>query len=183
MTCLEAQTKIMAFIDNKLTGDELSEFVKHVKNCKNCSEELEIYYTLLVGMKQLDNNEELSTDFKRDLDRKLDESMHKISNTKNLKTSSVCIVFACVLAGLIIGYNNFLNWVYHKEQELKLSKQTEYYYLDTFGDTLLNDSRIRIRDITVQTTQQPEDNTAVFYEKIHQYHVNQTIAGEGGSNE
>ena len=40
MTCLEAQSKIMAFIENKLPDDELKEFIKHVKNCENCSEEL-----------------------------------------------------------------------------------------------------------------------------------------------
>ena len=33
MTCLEAQSKIMAFIENKLPDDELKEFIKHVKNC------------------------------------------------------------------------------------------------------------------------------------------------------
>ena len=53
MTCLEAQSKIMAFIENKLPDDELKEFIKHVKNCENCSEELEIYYTLIVGMKKI----------------------------------------------------------------------------------------------------------------------------------
>ena len=90
---------------------------------------------------------------------------------------------ACILAGLVIGYNNFLNWVYHKEQELKLSKQSAYYYLDTFGDTLLQENRIQIRDITVKTATEPEDETATFYQKIHQYHVNQTIAGEGGADE
>ena len=75
MTCLEAQSKIMAFIENKLPDDELKEFIKHVKNCDNCSEELEIYYTLIVGMKELDNEENLSTNFKKELDDKLDEEM------------------------------------------------------------------------------------------------------------
>ena len=73
MTCLEAQSKIMAFIEGKLPDDELREFIKHVKNCENCSEELEIYYTLIVGMKELDNEENLSTDFKKELDNKLNE--------------------------------------------------------------------------------------------------------------
>ena len=38
MTCLEAQSKIMAFIENKLPDDELNEFINHVKNFENCSE-------------------------------------------------------------------------------------------------------------------------------------------------
>ena len=43
MNCLEAQSKIMAFIENKLPDDELREFIKDVRSCKNCYEELDIY--------------------------------------------------------------------------------------------------------------------------------------------
>ena len=32
MNCLEAQSKIMAFIENKLPDDELREFIKHVRS-------------------------------------------------------------------------------------------------------------------------------------------------------
>lgn len=42
MNCLEAQSKIMAFIENKLPDDELREFIKHVRSCKNCYEELQL---------------------------------------------------------------------------------------------------------------------------------------------
>ena len=34
MNCLEAQSKIMAFIENELPDDELREFIKHVRSCK-----------------------------------------------------------------------------------------------------------------------------------------------------
>ncbi len=183
MTCLEAQTKIMAFIDNKLTGEELYEFVKHVKKCKNCSEELEIYYTLLVGMKQLDNNENLSSDFKKELDRKLDDSMHRINNTNKLKKSSVVLIVASIIVSGMMAYNHFLSWVYNNEQALKLSKQSEYYYYDTFGDAILDEHRIALREILISTEIKEEDLTSDFYRKIHQYRVNQTIIDEGETDE
>ena len=63
MTCLEAQSNIMAFIEKKLPDDVIPDFVKHMRYCKNCREELEIYYTLIVGMHQVDNNQELSQNF------------------------------------------------------------------------------------------------------------------------
>ena len=50
MNCLEAQSKIMAFIENKLPDDELREFIKHVRSCKNCYEELDIHRTECVQM-------------------------------------------------------------------------------------------------------------------------------------
>ena len=63
MTCLEAQSNIMAFIEKKLPDDVIPGFVKHMRYCKNCREELEIYYTLIIGTHQVDNNQELSQNF------------------------------------------------------------------------------------------------------------------------
>ncbi len=175
MTCLEAQTKIMAFIDNKLKDEDLYAFVKHIKSCNNCAEELEIYYTLLVGMKQLDNHENLSTDFKKELNHKLDSAMNRINHTKTLKKSTVFVVSAVFIGVMIFAYNNFLNMVYHKEQEIKLSRQTEYYYYDTFADVVLNENRLKIRDFNVVVEETQPDATKEFYNKIHQYNLNQLM--------
>ena len=69
MTHLEAQSNIMPFIEDKVPRDKQADFVIHMRSCKKCREELEIYYTLMVGMRQLDNNEALSTDFNKDLEK------------------------------------------------------------------------------------------------------------------
>ena len=54
MTCREAEKLIMPFIDMKLEEEELEAFLTHVSTCPECREELEIYYTVSVGLKQLD---------------------------------------------------------------------------------------------------------------------------------
>ena len=95
MNCLEAQSKIMAFIDNDLPDDELKEFIKHIKSCDNCAEELEIYYTLVVGMKQLDDGENISGDFRKQLNNKLDYEMVRMSTAKRIATSTL-VVFLTV---------------------------------------------------------------------------------------
>lgn len=183
MTCLEAQTKIMAFIDNKLSDEELYDFVRHIKHCQNCSEELEIYYTLLVGMKQLDNNENLSVDFAKDLDRKIENTLHKIKQTKKLKKSSVALCALLFVAVGVFAYKNFLSWVYNSEQELKLLRQSERYYYDTFGAYIFDDHRIRIREITVSVETELPDKTTGFYQKVHQYNVTQTLIENETDNE
>lgn len=144
MTCLEAQSKIMAFIENKLPDDELKEFIKHVKNCENCSEELEIYYTLIVGMKELDNEENLSTNFKKELDDKLDEEMTRMTAVKRIATSTIVLVLAAIVIGLVWVYSGVLEKVYHYEQDAKQKSQTEYYYSDTFGEKLFFDNKYMI---------------------------------------
>ena len=73
MNCLEAQSKIVAFIENKLNDDETVEFVKHIRSCENCSEELEIYYTLLSGIRELDQDGAMIRDFRQALSDDMDE--------------------------------------------------------------------------------------------------------------
>ena len=147
MNCLEAQSKIMAFIENKLPDDELREFIKHVRSCKNCYEELDIYYTLIVGMKQLDESDNISTDFKNALDRHLDEEMNRLTTVKRIANSTIMVVIVLVVSGLIWLYSGVLDKVYNYEQTSKLSEQSEYYYQDFFGSRLLNDEEYDVSDI------------------------------------
>ena len=116
MNCLEAQSKIMAFIENKLPDDELREFIKHVRSCKNCYEELDIYYTLIVGMKQLDESDNISTDFKNALDKHLEEEMNRLTTVKRIANSTILVGIAAVVAGLIWLYSGVLDKVYNYEQ-------------------------------------------------------------------
>ena len=104
MTCLEAQSNIMAFVDKKLDDDSTQNFVRHMKHCDNCAEELEIYYTLIVGMRQLDNNEELSHNFKKDLYDELTRIENKAKNAKRFKISTFGIVFTAAVIGFFIWH-------------------------------------------------------------------------------
>ena len=45
---------VMSYIEDNLTDRELSVFLEHIKHCPECYEELEVYYTLYVGLQQLD---------------------------------------------------------------------------------------------------------------------------------
>ena len=57
MNCQNAQSMVLNFINNKLDKEETRAFIEHVRDCKDCWEELEIYYVMLVGLKQLDERE------------------------------------------------------------------------------------------------------------------------------
>lgn len=63
MNCQNAQSMVLNFINNKLDKEETRAFIEHVRECKDCWEELEIYYVMLVGLKQLDEGEELGCGF------------------------------------------------------------------------------------------------------------------------
>ena len=82
MTCNKAQSLITPFINDELKLKELEEFISHIRSCKECREELEVYYALLTAMKQLDEDKNLSNDYSLELSEKLDREQEKIVHTK-----------------------------------------------------------------------------------------------------
>ncbi|HWT75487.1 MAG TPA: zf-HC2 domain-containing protein [Mobilitalea sp.] len=82
MTCIKAQSLITPFINNKLNNDELEEFLEHVRTCKNCREELEVYYALLTAVKQLDEDKNLTSNFVQELNDKLEKAEERVIHAK-----------------------------------------------------------------------------------------------------
>lgn len=58
MTCKEAEQMVMPYINKELTDKELSAFLSHIHTCRDCYEELEIYYTIYTGLAQLEEGGE-----------------------------------------------------------------------------------------------------------------------------
>lgn len=54
LTCKQAEKMVMPYIDGRLDEEELEDFLSHVNECPACREELEIYFTVYVGLRQLD---------------------------------------------------------------------------------------------------------------------------------
>jgi hypothetical protein len=168
MTCLEAQSKIIAYIDYKLEREEKMDFLQHIKCCENCRDELNIYYTMIEGMRQLDNNMPLSKDFTVELNERMERELKSSKKKMEFFRSSVLLVVLVLLGFGIFGYVNFLNILHDKEQNQMKEAQGQYYYSDTFEDILFAPFDEGFGpDINV-TSQEPEMS---FYQKIRQYEM------------
>ena len=55
MTCQENEQYIQAFVDDRLTGDELEAFLWHINNCKACYDEMETGYLLKEALVRLED--------------------------------------------------------------------------------------------------------------------------------
>lgn len=93
MTCLEAQSKIIAYIDHNMERDEKADFLTHIKNCEDCKDELNIYYTMIEGMRQLDENLPLSKDFTKELNSRIQREL-KQSRKKQEFFRSLCLYYS-----------------------------------------------------------------------------------------
>jgi len=171
MTCLEAQSNIMAFIEGRLPEDQIEDFVRHMKYCPNCFEELEIYYTLIVGMRQLDDNTELSHNFTKDLNDELDKLTSRLKNVKRAKVSSFGIILAVAVSFLVVFYNQCLSKVYNIEQQMLKNRQGDSFFYEYFCDYI----DFEDTDIVVELTTVKEIPEPTFYDIVHYYNKSHTI--------
>ena len=98
MNCQNAQSMVLNFINNKLDKEETKAFIEHVRDCKDCWEELEIYYVMLVGLKQLDEGESRYVEIEREAKRK-----HIAKIITILVTAAILIwMFAYLISAMLL---------------------------------------------------------------------------------
>lgn len=98
MDCERVQELIAPFVNGKLNTDETEEFLKHIDTCADCREELEVSYSLMTAMKQLDEGADLSEDYIQELDEKIEACF-----IEGLKKKKVRARRRVILAALVFG--------------------------------------------------------------------------------
>lgn len=103
MNCIQTQGMITRFINDELNIKELEQFLDHVFICSDCMEEVEIYYTLLTAMKQLDEDKNLSGDFKNELRHKLEDAQERVFHAKYTyyRKKAILVLVMAVIAFMI----------------------------------------------------------------------------------
>ena len=105
MNCIDIQRLIVPFINDELNISQLEEFVHHVHSCPNCMEELEVHYVLLAGMKQLDEDKELSNNFHQDLMDLLRLSEDRIIHVKFLHIRKrIILIIVITLVAIVSSF-------------------------------------------------------------------------------
>ena len=67
MKCHDVQRMIQGFIEKRLTDEQLEAFLEHIASCRDCYDELEVYYMITTGLLQLDEEHSETLDFKKNL--------------------------------------------------------------------------------------------------------------------
>lgn len=114
MNCLTAQSLIIKYVNDELSGNELESFLNHIDECDDCMEELKIYYILSKGMQQLDDDMVINYNFHQQFEDSLDDARHKIVKTNMNKLKKMIVVnFIIIIFPLIFTYS------YNRDKYLK----------------------------------------------------------------
>ena len=100
MTCKEAESLVMPYIKNELTDEELFEFLEHIEHGPECREELEIYFTVDVGIRQLDS-ETGNYNIKGALETAIEQSRERLEAVRLVKIVRYAVSTLSVMALII----------------------------------------------------------------------------------
>ena len=99
MNCKETQRLLVPYINGELEEREEEAFVRHIRHCPECYEELEVYATVFAGIRQLDGAEE-QIDYRTLVEDSLDNSEEDAIDehflgtyTFLLKTAATVVLF------------------------------------------------------------------------------------------
>lgn len=106
MQCREACGMVQKYIDKQLPVDDMEEFLEHISHCKDCYDELEIYYIIKRGMNQIENDKYEHSDLLGSLKRELASSAFLVEQRKRflrLKYAVTTAVFWSLVGVFVFG--------------------------------------------------------------------------------
>ena len=109
MNCQETQRLVMPYIQDELTPEELEGFLEHVEACPDCREELEIYFTVDVGIRQLDEGTG-TYNIKGALETALELSRQRVHTLMILQIARYAVNTLCFWALFMILVLQFRMW-------------------------------------------------------------------------
>lgn len=105
MDCKTTQSLVIPYIKGELTEEQEEAFLCHVFECRECFEELEIFYTVYEALQKLDEEEHVSYNMQELLSISLRMAQRKIIWHKLVHYFSYALMIAAeaVLACMLIG--------------------------------------------------------------------------------
>ena len=109
MDCKTAKSMVNAYIEGTLSDDECTDFLKHVKKCEDCYDELETYFIVDYSLKYLDEDSSgRSYDMQKVLKDDIRWNERRIWRTETIRFITISgIIFSeilLVLTGIIKFY-------------------------------------------------------------------------------
>ena len=111
LTCKEATLMVIPYIKKEVCDKDLRKFVKHIKECKDCREELETYYIVYKGLMQLDEKEELPMNIIEALNNDLEISNHHLKNMSLFYVFSEVVKWLVNISCTLLMIQKIMEWI------------------------------------------------------------------------
>lgn len=103
MDCTTCQECTKSFIDGTLPGNLILEYYAHLEKCPKCKEDLIINYAIVNAIRSLNENEELSSDYVKEVDDRLNAARNGILHEAKAKRFRRAFVILEILAVMVFA--------------------------------------------------------------------------------
>ena len=104
MNCEEVHQHFEAFIDDELSVNDTDEFIRHVQQCSDCYDDLEVYYMVLAATGELSESEMESYDLRNLLPDRISESRKYVRRHHLLRFLMAAAITVFLIAVVYIIY-------------------------------------------------------------------------------
>lgn len=136
MDCKTAQKMIDLYMRKQLNKKELEAFLDHIRDCPECKEELEIYFTVKLALQKLDEERDVSFNIQKILHDNLAASKRKVQRLKAVRIFNFALVLLAevVLVAVILtqiqavgngGYNDTYMYRIMYERQMEPEQESE----------------------------------------------------------
>jgi anti-sigma factor RsiW len=97
---------VTPYVKGELSDKEMERFLKHIEQCSDCMDELDIYFTVYQAMDLLDTGENQEYDFKKRLWNSIRMSKRRLLLGRIERISRAALLFCselCLAASVIVG--------------------------------------------------------------------------------
>lgn len=103
MDCTKVQSMIEPFLKNELNDSDKDFFISHVRSCKACMDELEVYHVVYSVVDQLDNDtEDENVDYMATLEHKLTRQETKVKRRKVYRQIAISMILVIILVAICL---------------------------------------------------------------------------------
>jgi len=105
-TCYEVQHSIKEYLLEEMSMEEAESFVKHVRSCPVCREELEEYYAFSSALMQLESLDDIEEkgNFFFNIEKRLERTeLLAIRERKNHRARRIAYILIAILVAAVMG--------------------------------------------------------------------------------
>ncbi len=121
MNCMEARRMVTPYIKGELSEKELEQFLKHIEQCSDCMDELDIYFTVYQAMDRLDAEDHPDYDFKKMLRESIHASKRRIVLSRTFRLMRTVLflltdllLLLCIITGIRISRGQSVEPVFQR---------------------------------------------------------------------
>ena len=110
MDCKTANRMMVPFLEGTLSLEETDHFLKHIKECSGCREDLEIYYTVRTAIDGMDQDRFKTSNLKQQFEHDMNQVARQVHIGLSLQWLHHIAMIAATVGAVAVSMIQIMRW-------------------------------------------------------------------------